>query len=124
MNCGLCIGFLRQNKPCGGCFKKEDLNKPKVCRSCVIVNCESLKKTMSGYCFECNKYPCTRLKNLDARYRRKYKMSMIENLDYIQLYGLDAFLKSQQEKWTCKVCQSGLCVHRDYCLHCNTRIWE
>ena len=27
MNCGLCIGFLREKKPCGGCFKKNDENK-------------------------------------------------------------------------------------------------
>ena len=27
MNCGLCIGFLREKKPCGGCFKKDDEDK-------------------------------------------------------------------------------------------------
>ena len=45
MNCGLCIGYLREKKPCGGCFKKDDENKPKQCRSCVIVNCELLANT-------------------------------------------------------------------------------
>jgi hypothetical protein len=24
MNCGLCIGHLREKKPCGGCFRKDD----------------------------------------------------------------------------------------------------
>ncbi len=58
MNCGLCIGYLREKNPCGGCFKKDDLNKPNSCRSCVIVNCESLTKTESGFCYECNNFPC------------------------------------------------------------------
>jgi hypothetical protein len=26
MNCGICIGHLREKRPCGGCFKKNDEN--------------------------------------------------------------------------------------------------
>ncbi len=89
MNCGICVGHLREKKPCGGCYKLDCENKPKQCRSCNIVNCESLAKTDSGFCFDCEQYPCTRLKRLDKRYRTNYGMSMIENLDYIQKYGLE-----------------------------------
>jgi hypothetical protein len=120
MNCGLCIGHLREKRPCGGCFKKDDENKPKVCRSCVIVNCDLLSKNRSGFCYDCEKYPCIRLKNLDKRYRTKYGMSMIENLAYIKNHGLEKFLKNEEEKWKCKVCGSGLCVHRDFCINCKT----
>lgn len=120
MNCGLCIGYLREKKPCGGCFKKDDLNKPDVCRSCAIVNCELLAKTESGFCYDCNKFPCSGLKRLDNRYRTKYNMSMIENLNFIKNYGMEKFLEKEQNKWTCKVCNSGISVHRDYCLNCNT----
>jgi len=120
MNCGLCIGFLREKKPCGGCYKKDDKNKPKVCRSCIIVNCDSLAKTESGFCYDCDKYPCTRLKLLDKRYKTNYGMSMIENLDFIQKNGIEKFLEYEQDRWTCKVCGSGVSVHRDYCLKCNT----
>ncbi|PLX03128.1 MAG: hypothetical protein C0595_08250 [Marinilabiliales bacterium] len=119
MNCGICIGHLRDRKPCGGCFKKEDVNKPKHCRSCSIANCELLKKTESGLCFECEKYPCTRLKNLDKRYRLKYGMSMIGNLDFIKDAGIENFIQYEEERWKCKNCGSGLCVHRDFCLNCN-----
>jgi hypothetical protein len=122
MNCGICIGYLRDKNPCGGCFKKDDENKPKHCRSCSIVNCESLAKTESGFCYDCEKYPCARLKRLDKRYRTNYGMSMLENLDYIQKHGLEGFLKNEEYKWTCRECGSGLCVHRDYCLNCNTEI--
>lgn len=122
MNCGLCIGRLREKKPCGGCFKIDAENKPKVCRSCKIVNCDSLVETESGYCYDCVKYPCTRLKNLDKRYRTKYRMSMIENLAYIKDYGLKKFLKNEEDKWKCKVCGAGLSVHRNFCLNCKTEI--
>ena len=122
MNCGTCIGHLRDKRPCGGCFKKDDENKPKHCRSCIIVNCESLAKNETGFCYDCKKYPCSRLKRLDKRYRTNYGMSMIENLEYIQNKGLDKFLINEDKRWTCKVCGSGLCVHRDYCLKCNIEI--
>jgi hypothetical protein len=120
MNCGLCIGYLREKKPCGGCFKKDDLNKPKVCRSCVIVNCESLTKTESGFCYDCDKFPCSRLKQLDKRYRTKYRMSMINNLNFIKENGMARFLENEQNRWTCDVCGSGISVHRDFCLNCKT----
>ena len=120
MNCGLCIGHLREKRPCGGCFKKDDELKPKVCRSCTIANCDLLSKTESGFCYDCEKYPCTRLKNLDKRYRTKYRMSMIENLASIKKHGLKKFIKEEEEKWKCKVCGSGLSVHRNFCLQCKT----
>lgn len=119
MNCGLCIGHLREKKPCGGCFKKDDENKPNGCRSCSVVNCDYLAKTESGFCIECPKYPCQRLKNLDKRYRSKYGMSMFANLQLINEKGLEVFLKSEEEKWTCPNCGSGLSVHRDSCLRCS-----
>lgn len=120
MNCGLCIGYLREKKPCGGCFKKDDPNKPSSCRSCTIVNCESLAKTTSGFCYECNKFPCARLSQLDNRYRTKYGMSMVENLLFIRDNGMGKFIDYEQTRWRCSVCGSGISVHRNYCLNCKT----
>lgn len=122
MNCGICIGYLREKNACGGCFKKDDENKPGNCRSCTIANCEHLSFTESGFCYECKIYPCARLKRLDKRYRTKYGMSMIENLDSIQKSGMEAFLGYEQERWTCKECGAVICVHRNFCLDCKTEI--
>ena len=119
MNCGLCIGYLREKNPCGGCFKIDDPHKPAGCRSCKIVNCEYLAGTGSGFCYDCEKYPCTRLKNLDKRYRSKYGMSMIENLENIKTHGLESFLEKEEERWKCSECGAGLSVHRDFCLNCK-----
>ena len=101
MNCGLCIGHLREKKPCSGCHKVDDKNRPQGCRSCIIVNCALLAETESGFCFDCKKYPCARLRNLDKRYRTNYGMSMIENLAYIKNHGLVEFIKNEQDKWKC-----------------------
>lgn len=122
MNCGICIGHLREIKPCGGCFKKENKNKPKHCRSCNIVNCEKLAETQSGFCYDCKTYPCARLTRLDKRYRTNYGMSMIENLDYIKNFGINEFLKNEEKRWTCKKCGSGLCVHKNSCQNCKIEI--
>lgn len=119
MNCGLCISRFREDRACGGCFKIDDPHKPKVCRSCKIINCVLLIDTESGFCFDCKKYPCVRLKNLDKRYRIRYRMSLIDNLGFIQKQGLGAFLEREEEKWKCPVCGEGLCVHRDSCLCCH-----
>ena len=120
MNCGLCIGYLREKKPCSGCHKKDDENKTQSCRCCILVYCALLAETESGFCFDCKKYPCTRLQNLDKRYRTKYGMSMIANLAYIKEHGLEEFIKREEEKWKCKVCGAGLSVHRNFCLNCKT----
>lgn len=122
MNCGLCIGYLREKKPCGGCYKKDDLNKPCACKSCAIINCESLTKIESGFCYDCYKYPCSRLKRLDNRYQTKYSMSMINNLNFIKENGMERFLENEQNRWTCDVCGSGISVHRDFCLNCKTEL--
>lgn len=119
MNCGICIGHLREKKPCGGCVKKDDKNKPKYCRSCLIVNCSLLAQTISGFCYDCTHYPCSRLKRLDKRYRTNYGMSMLANLEYIKANGIRKHLQQEEIRWTCTSCGAGLCVHRDSCLHCH-----
>lgn len=120
MNCGICIGHMREKRPCGGCLGREVVDKPESCKSCAIVNCEFLAKTASGFCYDCDKYPCARLERLDKRYQINYGMSMIENLDIINNKGLQAFLTMEEGRWKCPDCSSGLCVHRDFCLHCKS----
>jgi hypothetical protein len=119
MNCGLCIGHLRIKNSCGGCLGTAVIHKPDGCRSCSVVTCEHLAETKSGFCYECPKYPCRRLKTLDQRYSTKYGMSMCMNLAFIKEHGLENFLQAEQNKWTCPNCGSGLSVHRDNCLQCD-----
>ena len=71
------------------------------------------------FCIECPAYPCKRLKSLDKRYRTKYHMSMIENLNFIRDNGMTSFLKREEEKWRCPNCGSVICCHNGLCLTCD-----
>lgn len=117
INCGVCIAYLRERKPCSGC--RESGNKPKHCINCIIVNCDYLAETKSGFCFDCIKFPCLRMRQLDSRYRKNYRLSLIENLKQIQSGGIKEFLEAETTKWTCPSCLKILSVHRDFCLNCK-----
>jgi hypothetical protein len=118
MDCGICLGHLRKEKVCPGC-REEGGYKTAGCTRCIIKNCERVQSSRSGFCYECEKYPCRRLKQLDKRYRTKYAMSMIENLESIKQNGLKAFTEKENERWRCAKCGGLICVHRKYCLECG-----
>lgn len=118
MNCSVCYGYLRTKNTCNGCRSKEGF-KPAYCERCIIVNCEKLATTGSGFCYDCDTFPCKRLKALDKRYRTKYRMSMLENLGLIRDRGMDYFLRFESDRWTCKECGGVVCVHSGKCISCG-----
>jgi len=109
MNCSLCRAVLRYEGRCSGCRGDDAEKTYKSCLNCRIKNCERRAQTVSGFCYECDRYPCTRLKQLDKRYRTKYHMSMIENLDFIRDHGLAQFLERERARWLKDGCV--FCVH-------------
>ena len=121
MNCGICQAYLRERNICNGC-RQDILPKAHHCFTCSIKNCDLLSKTPSGFCYDCIKYPCTRLKQLDKRYRLKYGMSMTDNLDVIQREGLEVFTNNEHKRWACSSCGGMICVHTGYCIHCKNEI--
>ena len=123
MNCSLCIAYQ---------FRILDINKQgfhrRYCPGCIPRGencthmadaCENLGKGSVRFCIECEDYPCKRLKALDKRYRMKYHMSMIENLDFIKHKGMDCFLNKEAEKWACPKCGGRICCHNGLCLSCD-----
>lgn len=122
MNCRLCYGYIRPRNQCLGCRSPEE-KKPKSCTACKIVICEKRNRNGWETCAICDT-PCRRLKDLDKRYRTKYHMSMVENLEYIREKGMDSFLEQQRERFTCPTCGEIICVHRDQCPSCKAALWE
>lgn len=118
MNCGTCIGYLRNKNKCCGCWPDSGF-KANHCAVCRIKNCDYLAKTTSKFCYDCEKFPCQRLKQLDKRYRTKYKTSFIQNLGTIKEIGITNFLSNETIRWTCPNCGSTLSCYRDNCLICN-----
>jgi rubredoxin len=121
MNCGTCMAFLREKNKCPGCrIPFEDKSKTRV--RCIIKNCPSLQETTSKFCYECEKFPCKRLKQLDKRYRTKYHVSFIQNLLKLNDIGIQNYLAEESNRWTCPNCGSVICVHRDNCPNCKNKI--
>lgn len=123
MNCGVCVSYLAMkyelNKKgfarryCPGCRSRG--------KNCTFMakHCKLVGKGLVGFCYECKNFPCQRLKDLDKRYRTKYHMSMIDNLEYIKAHGIDQFVEIEESKWKCSVCGGVICCHNGLCLNCS-----
>ena len=120
MNCGLCMRHLRDKNTCTGC-RSDDDGKAKSVLACGIRKCETLRSNMSGFCFECDAFPCERLRRLNIRYDTKYHMSMVQNLEAIRDSGIEVFVESERERWECPECGGVRCVHTDVCIYCGHR---
>jgi hypothetical protein len=118
INCGTCMAYQREKNKCVGCMSQFG-NKANHCTSCSIKNCELLNQTVSKFCYDCEKFPCLRMKNLDKRYRLRYKTSLIQNLKAIQETGIITYLQNERVRWTCTNCGSIICVHRPVCAGCG-----
>lgn len=117
--CDLCLGFQRDKNKCVGCNNSG--NKPYHCTVCSIKSCDEKKGNESLLCYDCIKFPCRRIKDLDKRYRLKYGESPIENLTRVKEIGLPQFVETEIKKWKCEKCGQLLCVHREACLNCGNK---
>jgi len=123
MNCRICIGYFgytssgeKRKMKCIGCKPRD--------KSCAFLKkyCKKLTKKEIDYCFECSDFPCKHLEKIDTGYRKRYNMSMIENLEYIRDNGIDKFLKKQEEKYKCSECGGVICVHNGKCYSCGKQV--
>ena len=123
MNCALCAGYLAlrndlKNKgikmiSCPGCRPRN--------KKCAFLkgHCSRLSNGEVTYCFECTSFPCDRLKTIDKRYRSRYRMSMIANLNFIKEKGIENFLNNQEEAWKCPNCGGLISCHNGLCFVCD-----
>jgi hypothetical protein len=121
MNCGTCIAYLRPKNKCPGCRMQSE-KKSTARTMCIVKTCINLEKSSTGFCYECEKFPCRRIKQLDKRYSTKYNTSFIGNLTTIREKGIDSFLRVEAIRRSCKVCGAVLSVHRDKCLVCGKEV--
>jgi hypothetical protein len=124
INCRLCRAYVRVGKsiPCPGC-RGDNTNKARSCVTCKIKNCVENSGGKFQYCFECELFPCARLKQLDKRYKTKYGTSPIQNLHSIKEIGIRKFVENENKKWTCPECGTMLCMHIPQCLSCG-HVWH
>lgn len=120
MNCGVCRAYLREKNKCPGC-RLFNAKEPVTIAKCKIKNCEDIQKGKAKFCFECENFPCQSLKHLDKRYRTRYNMSTMENLENIKNLGIEKFLKNEEARWKCLECGGTICVHTGCCYSCGKK---
>ncbi|NLF88606.1 DUF3795 domain-containing protein [Candidatus Bathyarchaeota archaeon] len=123
MNCGLCKAYLAYSRGvpaqkgkvshCSGCRARN--------KNCAFVKRDCPRKVGKSLysCSECPDVPCERLVKLDEHYQIRYGVSFVENLKMIKEKGMDAFLKSQTERYCCPSCGDVVSVHDGKCYKCS-----
>ncbi|MHA1931970.1 MAG: DUF3795 domain-containing protein [Promethearchaeota archaeon] len=125
MYCGTCRSYL---------LLKKNLLKEKGykhgCKGCRIQgkncahikkDCQVLRKNEIDFCFECENFPCQRLERLDSRYKMKYNVSFIINLERNRAVGAENWLREQEILYTCPECEGEICVHDAECFDCSNK---
>ncbi|MFA5364382.1 MAG: DUF3795 domain-containing protein [Candidatus Bathyarchaeia archaeon] len=123
MNCNICSSYLALENDikakgiklsyCKGCRPRN-----KMC-AFVKKRCELYLNNKVDSCTECDQVPCELLKKLSKKYEERYRMNMVENLQYIKEHGMDKFLESEQKKWKCPECGGVICCHNGVCYSCG-----
>lgn len=118
INCKVCYKHLHPKKSCQGCFLGEE-NKPEHCKKCAIIICE--KRKGIKYCYECEDFPCKRMKYQEKSYSTRYKVSPFQNLSIVKKLGIHEFMKTEKVKWTCPNCEGIVSQHDRICSECKMK---
>jgi len=123
MNCGVCSRYLAmkydiQSKGikmgyCAGCRPRG-----KLC-SFIVKRCRMLMSGDLENCYECSEFPCAAAEKLSEKYRERYRMSMVENGEYIRDHGMEKFLEREDKKWKCPECGGVISCHNGICYGCG-----
>ena len=123
VDCNVCSGYLALKNDvrtkgvrmayCKGCRPRD-----KKC-SFLKKRCELLLNNKVEFCYECEEFPCKNLKHNDKRYQTFFRMSLIDNLNFIKEHGLAKFLETQKKKWQCPECGEVICCHNGICFSCS-----
>jgi len=122
MNCGICKAYLAYSRAipkekgkvihCQGCLPRN--------KNCFIKrSCTKISRNEFKFCFECGDMPCENLDRLDRRYRKRYGMSMVENLQELEEKGMKKFLEIQESRHECPECSDVISVHDGKCYACG-----
>ncbi len=125
MNCALCASYQAQINSvqakgirmpgCAGCRPRN--------KKCAFLKkrCGNLLNEKVTFCFECEGFPCERLKTIDRRYKSRYRTSLISNLVFIKENGMARFLEFQEKTWRCPNCSGMICCHNGLCFSCDLK---
>jgi hypothetical protein len=118
INCLVCSAHLNKKRPCPGCRADVDKHFRKSCVNCLIKQCAFDQEL--HWCFECEQFPCSRIKNINKRYTSKYDIDLIQNgLEMKE--DCDRFLVKQKKLFTCNNCGGVIDLHHKRCCECKNK---
>ncbi|MGI6152821.1 MAG: DUF3795 domain-containing protein [Christensenellaceae bacterium] len=119
VNCQACSAHLAATgaaSRCPGCRAPANTHKRKSCVNCAKKDC-AFSQGLT-WCFECSRFPCSRIKSLNKRYIENYGIDLIQNGRSAQA-GMDAFLQEQRKRFTCPHCGGAVGQHKKLCSECG-----
>jgi hypothetical protein len=123
MNCSVCSSYLALKHDvkskgvrmsyCAGCRPRD--------KKCAFIKkrCTLVMNKEVTYCFECDTFPCKDLLRIDSNYRKKFRMSLVSNLETIRDKGVEEMMREAQENWRCPECGDTICCHNGICFNCG-----
>ena len=116
--CGTCPAYP---ETCEGCLSDKLAEH---CAICVpgFRNCARARHVTR--CFACSEFPCVRLEQFGKEHIVNgicHHTHIIDNLQYMKDYGIDAFLDAQVHKTTCPECGEFIIWYETECRKCG---WE
>jgi ribosomal protein S27AE len=63
-------------------------------------------------------------KNLDSSYKKRYQVSLIENIGSSRNNGISAFLESERTRWKCRYCDGVVSLQDKICSNCGQGLGE
>lgn len=117
INCKLCSRHMdKKRPPCLGCLSGGSPTSTH-CKTCRIKLC-AFEQSLQ-YCFECDKFPCKRIKPLEKRYREHYGVLLLEIAQIARRDGVDTLLKQQLAAHACPDCGGLISLHTRQCSECG-----
>ena len=101
---------------CDGCLSGGRLSAS--CRGCRMRLCAAEKPGVTR-CSDCPDYPCSLISDFNSDGVRHHA-EVLDNLSQIQQIGPEAWLKGQQERWSCPECGTPMDWYARTCYRCET----
>lgn len=114
--CLFCAFHLRAEKPCGGCHAPAEESIKGNGKSCAKKRCA--EERGHQWCFQCAKFPCARIKDLNKRYMRNYGMDLVRDGLAAKENAL-SFMEAKRAALICPRCGGIMDCHYRKCGDCG-----
>ena len=108
----------REEVSCTGC--KTDSIAP-FCARCKMRACAMEKEI--EFCNECDEFPCKVITDF-SNDKAPHHSAIFENLEEIKKNGIEAWLKTDESRWSCSKCGTRFTWYNENCDKCGTELFS